>query len=219
MTSTPHYLSLRANWQAAANAGGAKLEVVVATVVAGVLQEKYPNAFEVTAHPSDLDQFYLEEARRRTPERFIKPAVPSDGDIWYDETFATFMKQQGRRATRAKLGCIPDIRIMHKTTKRVYYLECKNQGDAGNAHERAAKYATPSILDGIKRRLGVEYHPIGFVFSGALVCDMKYVYEIEATFAFARDHILLWHPSRPVDALCTWVDTVIVPLLAPAQNE
>lgn len=213
--AAPHYLSLRGNWQATANAAGAKLEDVVVTVLAGFLQERYPGEYEVKAHPPDLDQFYLEEARRRNPDRFVKPATPTpaEGAIWYDDTLATFVKLQGGRVSRAKMGCIPDARILHKASGRIYFLECKHQGNAGNAQERAAKYATPSILDGIKRRLGVSYHPIGFVFSGDMVCDPKYIYEIEATFAFAMDHLLLWHPTRPVDALCTWVDTTVVPLL------
>lgn len=213
-TNAPHYLSQRGNWQAAANAAGAKLEHVVVQVISGYLQERYPDVYDVKGHPADLDQFYLEEEMRRDPTAFIQPTDPAEGDIWYDEPTKMFIKKQGARNVRASCGCIPDVRIMHKKSKRAYYVECKNQADAGNAHERAAKFATPSILEGIKRRLGVEYHPMGYIFSGELVRNRKYIYEIKSTYAFAIDHLLLWDPARPVDVLCAWVEKTVVPLLS-----
>jgi hypothetical protein len=210
---TTHYLSIRDNWQAAANAGGAKLELIVSSILSDYLAKTYPGEFAVTNHPKDLDQFYLEEARRRAPDDFIKPENPQVGDIWYDESSATFVKKTDTGVKRAVMGCIPDICIRHVASNQRYFLECKNQGDAGNAHERAAKYATPSVIDGIRRKLGVTYHPIGFVFSGEMVEDVKYRYELETTYEFIQEHLLMWRTGRSVDVLCEWVDRVIIPLM------
>ncbi len=185
----------------------------MSSILSDYLGKTYPGEFAVTTHPKDLDQFYLEGARRRNPTLFVKPADPQVGNIWYDDTAGTFMKKTEKGVKRAEMGCIPDLSIRHVSSSRRYYLECKNQGDAGNAHERAAKYATQSVIDGIRMKFDLSYHPIGFVFSGEMVEDVKYRYELETTYEFIQDHLLLWRAGRPVDVLCEWVERVIVPLL------
>jgi len=213
--SAPHYLSLRANWQIAANAAGTKLEDVVQATVSGHLDAKYPGQYTVVKHPKDFDQIYLEEAHRRDPSRFAKPAEPKEGDIWFDDTDKIFLKQEKGRAKRAQLGCIPDVGITYIASGRKYFMECKQQNDAGNAQERAAKYATPSMIAAIQRRIGgVTYHPIGYLFSGSMVTNIKYILEIETTFSFVADHLLLWRPERPVDILCDWIDRTVVPIMS-----
>lgn len=47
-----------------------------------------------------------------------------------------------------------------------------------------------------------------------MVTNLKYILEIEATFDFARQHLLLWQPDRPVAALCDWVDTSVIPVIS-----
>ena len=213
--TTPHYLSLRENWQNAANAAGAKLEDVVFGTVLAHLDAKYPGQYAVKTHPKDLDLLWLDDKRRRDPSFFaVKPAEPKDGDIWYDETDRMFKTQEKGRSKRSRCGCEPDLGITHLATGRKYFVECKQQNDAGNAHERAAKYATPSSIAAIQRCIGgVGYHPIGYLFSGSMVTNMKYILEIEATYSFAAEHLLLWRPERPVDALCEWIDRTVVPIL------
>jgi len=210
---TSHYLSLRANWQDRANAAGAKLEVIVFETIAAHLEATHPGEYKVTQHPSDFDQLYLEMALHRGDESFAKPAEPKNGDIWFDDGAKTFLKLENGRPKRAKQGCEPDIGITHIATGRKYFTECKQQNDAGNAHERAAKWATPSIIAAVQRKLGATYHPLGYLFSGPMVTNPKYIREIKGTFDFAKDHLLLWTPDRPVAALCEWVDRAVIPVL------
>jgi hypothetical protein len=212
---TSHYLSLRAKWQDRANTAGAKLEDIVYATITDHLTVTHPGIYRVTQHPSDFDQLYLEAALHRGDRTFAKPEEPKNGDIWYDVATSSFLKQENGRPKRAKLGCEPDIGILHIPSGRKYFIECKQQNDAGNAHERAAKWATPSIIATVQRKLGgVTYHPLGYLFSGPMVTNLKYILEIEATFDFARQHLLLWQPDRPVAALCDWVDTSVIPVIS-----
>jgi hypothetical protein len=50
-----------------------------------------------------------------------------------------------------------------------------------------------------------------------MVEKIKYILEIETTFAFAADHLLLWRLEggvRPVDTVCDWIDRIVVPILS-----
>lgn len=207
---TSHYLSLRDNWQDSANEAGAELEVIVFETIADHLEATHPGEFKVTKHPSDFDQLYLEMALHRGDESFAKPAEPKNGDIWFVDGF---LKLENGHPKRAKQGCVPDIGITHIATGRKYFIECKEQNAAGNAHERAAKWATPSIIAAVQRKLGATYHPLGYLFSGPMVTNPKYIREIKGTFDFAKDHLLLWTPDRPVAALYDWVDRAVIPVL------
>jgi hypothetical protein len=209
-TVKPHYLSTRANWEAGANTHGAS----VRDASAAALRLHLGSMYEVTVEPRDLRQLWLEDDYAVHPERYLKPETPSDGDIWFDSHSRVFLQQKGiRKPVVAQLGCQPDLKIKNLATGKVYYIECKAQGDAGNAHERCAKYASPSVLEAIKRRHSIDYHPMGYLFSGELVTKLKYILELEGTYRFAPGHLLLWKPDRPVDAIAAWFDTTIRPLL------
>ena len=212
MDTTPHYLSTRANWEAAANETGASLESAVTTMLREHLNATYPGRFRVDSHPTDFKQLYLEEDRARGTV-YGKPDTPVAGDIWFDEARQIFVVQGSKVAAIAQCGCIPDVKITCLATGKSYYIECKAQNDAGNAHERACKFATPSMIAAMQRKLGVDYHPIGYLFSGDLVTKKKYVLELELSFGFARDHLLLWPKTRPAAQLITWFETTVKPLL------
>jgi hypothetical protein len=209
---TEHYLSTRANWEAAANATGASLESAVAGAFRAYLDETYPGQFRVDSHPTDFKQLYLEEDYRKQPEAYVK-AAPVLGDIWFDEGRQTFLVQGAKSATVAQCGCIPDVKITCLATNKAYCIECKAQNDAGNAHERACKFATPSMIAAMQRKLKVDYHPIGYLFSGDLVTKKKYVLELQLSFDFAKDHLILWPKTRPAIQLATWFDSTIKPLI------
>ena len=209
----PHYLSTRANWEAAANETGASLESAGAGALRTYLDETYPGQFQVVSHPTDFKQLYLEEDRRRNPEAYAKPAAPVAGDVWYDEGRQTFLVQGAKSVAVAQCGCVPDVKIICLATKKTYYIECKAQNDAGNAHERACKFATPSMIAAMQRKMGVEYHPIGYLFSGDLVTKKKYVLELQLSFAFAADHLVLWPKIRPAQQLVDWFEKTIKSLL------
>jgi hypothetical protein len=209
----PHYLSTRANWEAAANETGASLESAVAGAFRAYLDETYPDQFQVVSHPTDFKQLYLEEDRRRNRETYAKPAAPTAGDVWYDEGRQTFLVQGAKSAAVAQCGCVPDVKITCLSTGKSYYIECKAQNDAGNAHERACKFATPSMIEAMQRKMGVEYHPIGYLFSGDLVTKKKYVLELQLSFAFAADHLVLWPKTRPAQQLVNWFEKSLKQLL------
>ena len=211
--TAPHYLSTRANWEAAANETGASLESAVASTFRAYLDETYPGQFRVDSHPTDFKQLYLEEDRRKSPEAYVKPDVPALGDIWYDEARQTFLVQGAKTPTVAQCGCVPDTKITCLATKKAYCIECKAQNDAGNAHERACKFATPSMIAAMQRKLGVDYHPIGYLFSGDLVTKKKYVLELQLSFGFAPGHLVLWPKARPAAQLAAWFESTIKPLL------
>ena len=215
----PHYLSQRANWEAAANQAGRDIEEQVATLLREWLETSFPGEFGVETHPADLRQLYLEDDYSRNPEAYAPPVAPTTDDIWYDAEKGVFVTLRGTKVTPASLGCIPDVKIWSKRTGRAYYLECKRQNDSGNAHERCAKYATPSMIALIQKKLGgVAYHPVGYLFAGPLVKKRKYILELQTTFGFAADHLLLWKEgdADARAALTGWAGRVILPLLRGA---
>ena len=213
--SAPHYLSTRANWEAAANATGASLEIAVAGCIRDYLEVTYPGQFRVVTHPTDFKQMYLEEDRRQNPGTYLRPAAPAEGDIWFDEAKGQFLIQGKRHGSVAQMGFIPDVKIESVATGKSYFIECKAQNDSGNAHERACKFATPSMIEAMQRKIGVDYHPIGYLFSGDLITKKKYLLELRLSFWFAKDHMLLWPKTRPAQALAEWFEAVIKGLLCP----
>jgi len=206
------HLSTRANWEAAANEAGASLESSVADTFRAYLDQTYPGEFRVVSHPTDFKQLYLEEDYRSNPEIYKKPETPALGDIWYDATKGLFLVQ-AKTPVIAQCGCVPDIKILCNATGKAYYIECKAQNDVGNAHERACKFATPSFIEAMKRKTG-DYHPIGYLFSGDLVAKRKYILELQVSFGFAKEHMILWPKTRPAQQLAAWFETVIKGLIA-----
>lgn len=207
----PHYLSARDNWQMAAQTGGTKTRDSVADVLRAYLDATYPGQFEVTKEPGDLKQLYYLHDWKRNPEAYREGPT---AEVWWDAASKKFLtKKAGKAVAATGGGCTPDVKILCKATGRSYFIECKHQNDAGNAHERAAKYATPSIIGLIQELMGAEYHPVGYLFSGSMTEKRKYQLELRATFAFAGDHLFLWDTERTAARLTEWLERVVVPLL------
>jgi hypothetical protein len=93
------------------------------------------------------------------------------------------------------------------------FLECKNQEAAGNAHERAAKYATPSVVAHVKKTFGMAHHPFGHLFTGGMVESRKYVVELETTYGDTPEYLFMWKTGRPLEPLINWLEQVILPPL------
>jgi hypothetical protein len=215
-TAAKHYLSKRANWQAAGGAAAKKIEEEVELMIGEILETYAPGKFTVEKHPEDLRQIYYQYDYQQNPDLYKKPAAPGPDDVWYEESNGKFWVLKGKKQTLAWCGgCIPDIKIHCKTTDRSYFIEVKRQNDAGNAHERCAKYATPSILRLIQANAGkdVAYHPIGYLFTGGLTEKRKYQVELRATFGFAADHLLFWKGVEDPEQLGQWILKTVVPLL------
>lgn len=221
----PHYLSTRANWEAAAGAAGKAAEDSVLSILEEWFEATWPGEFLVEKHPSDLRQIYFEYDYEQNPEAYRKPLQPGPDDVWYDAEKRSFRTLKGKKEVTAPCGgCIPDIKIQCRSSGKSYFIECKRQNDAGNAHERCAKYATPSIVRLIQRKAvssaisgasageyPAQYHPIGYLFTGGLTEKRKYQVELRATFGFAADHLLFW--GGGAEQLTKWIGHVVVPLL------
>jgi hypothetical protein len=147
------------------------------------------------------------------PDDYKEPTVPKEGDEWFDVKRNLFVRQESRSVKPIRETFVPDAGIRHIASGRRYAIECKRQQAAGNAHERACKYTSPSILAFIKKKLGVDYHPIGYVFTGGIVEDKSYCRELSAFFKFAKGHLLLWKEDRKPEILVDWLESTVLPLL------
>jgi hypothetical protein len=147
------------------------------------------------------------------PDDYKEPTVPKEGDVWFDVKQNLFVRQESRSVKPIRETFVPDAGIRHIASGRRYAIECKRQQAAGNAHERACKYTSPSILAFIKKKLGVDYHPIGYVFAGGIVEDKAYCRELRAFFKFAKEHLLLWKEDRKPEILVEWLESTVLPLL------
>lgn len=208
-----HYLSLRANWQLKANQDGSLTEADTVKVIQSYLDSVYPGEYEVCVDPPWFGQPYLEMDFEDNPDDYKEPTVPKEGDEWFDVKQNLFVRQESRSVKPIRETFVPDAGIRHIASGRRYAIECKRQKAAGNAHERACKYTSPSILAFIKKKLGVDYHPIGYVFAGGIVEDKSYCRELRAFFKFAEEHLLLWKEDRKPEILVDWLESTVLPLL------
>jgi len=215
MEHVQHYLSRRGNWQAEAQAGGARAEKDSVQILREYLDMTYPDEYTVTWHPSDLRQIYYEYDYERNPSAYVKPVAPTSEDVWYDAASRTFltMGPKGNTKMADGGGCMIDCKIEHIASGKKYFLECKNQEPRGNAQERAAKYATPSIIAHVKKKFGLTYHPFGYLFTGGMVESRDYILELKATYGFAPEHLLLWKKEHEPAPLLQWLELSILPLL------
>lgn len=213
-----HYLARRGNWQLLAQQGGSHAERDTAKVIEAHLLANYPDQFTVTKHPDDLKWMYFDYTRELDPSMYVKPEEITEGGVWWDEEKGIYMTTGVYRpvACRGGGGCIPDLKIQHNASGRRQFLECKNQNDAGNAHERAAKYATPSVISFVKKKFGVTYHPFSHIFTGSMVENRKYVVELATTYGAEPNHLFLWKAGRPLEPFIEWLDAVIIPPLLGA---
>jgi hypothetical protein len=210
--SKPHYLSTRGIWQDEANAsGGANEDVVQATFKDhfDFLRKEDPTQdYEIISKPKNLDQCFLEYQYKKHPEAFEKELDPQEGQIWYDVATQRFKKWNGKIWTDAKEGMIPDHLIRNKTTGKAICLEDKKQNGAGNAHERACKYATPKVTQAIQEKLGVTTPPVCWVFYGELADKAKYQHEI--AFCLPEELFVLISPKDNMKAiLVEWFEVNI----------
>jgi hypothetical protein len=160
---------------------------------------------------SDLYEY----TRERNPERYLKPEHPTENDVWFCDTLKQFRTL--KKAFAAGGGCEIDCMIEHASSGRKIFLEVYNQGQNGNALERAAKYATPSVIEHVKKKLGVSYIPFAYIFTGEMVDRLDYRVELETTYGFAPNHLFMWRKEHPAEPLIYWLETNILPLLKAAS--
>jgi len=210
-----HHLSQRDNWQAEANQGAVLAEKTFVNTVRNYLDEKYPGEWIVTPKPQDLRQIYYEYTYERNPERYAKPEQPTDSDVWYCPTLKQFRTLKRQFASGG--GCEIDCKIEHIRSGKKIFIEVKNQGPAGNAHERAAKYATPSIISHVQKKFNISYNPFAYMFTGEMVDRLDYRVELETTYGFAQDCLFMWSKEHPLEPLVQWLESTILPKLSAAS--
>ena len=214
MASIPkHYLAKRENWQLLANQSGSSLEKSCYGNIKLYLDSAYPGEFTVVKHPDWFGQPYLEIDMELDPGRYTKPENPADKDVWFDSEKNKFVVMKGTKISVVKETFVPDCGIIHNSSGNRYVIECKMQKAEGNAHERACKYASPSIISFMKKKLNVPYHPVGYVFSGAISEDPGYCRELRAFFSFEKDHLLLWGVEMKIDTLAEWIEKTVIPAM------
>lgn len=217
--ATLHYLARRANWQLKANQDGSLAEADVIKVLKSYLDSVYPGEYRVCAKPKWFGQPFLEMDYEDNPELYTKPEVPVDGDVWLDTTKNLFVRQKGHKIEVIRESFEPDTGIQHIPSGRRYAIECKNQQPKGNAHERACKYTSPSMINFMKKKLDVDYHPVGYIFAGGIVEHEGYCRELRAFFKFARGHLLLWKEKRNPILLTNWLESTVLPLLSGSPSQ
>lgn len=205
--SKPHYLSSRANWQLNANNDGSKNEVDVFSALSEHLD---PEEFKVEKQPKWFKAPFLEYMHSLEP--MVKPEFPGIGDEWYEN--GDFFRNTEKGPKKIQETFIPDIGITHIPSNRRYIIEAKNQKAEGNAHERACKYMAPGMIEYLKDSLNIEYHPVGYIFSGGIADDNSYCREILFfTGKELRSHVFFWKCGRDSNKLAEWFDSTIRPLL------
>ncbi len=211
-----HYLSKRAKWQDRANQGGKVKENEVGSTLYDYFSTEEGKNYEVMAQPKFFDQLYLEVDYATNASNYQKPSGKIKGATWWDTDKQEFREYtETLREKRSECGIKPDLMIRNKVNGKMHFVEVKNQGDHGNAHERCGKYAT-GILDHMKRKMGVSHHPISYIFGGDMVHKRKYDLELKACYGnFAPGHLVLLknETGKNGDIILNWFNTVVEPLI------
>jgi len=97
-----------------------------------------------------------------------------------------FGKELGERA----LGLQPEASIRSLVTGRLFFVEVKKQGPAGNAEERAFKHHTVQFYKLIHELYEYEYHPYVTVWCESLAVLPRYTRK--ARHLFEPDQYFLW---------------------------
>ena len=112
-------------------------------------------------------------------------------------------------------GIEPDFELHNTKTGKSIFVEIKNQGMRGNAHERACKYFMPGIMSSA-REIGnqpKDVFPFWLIFTKGLASNPKYVREISHWFLGYERHYLLWSDCNNWEVLFTHFEKHIRSLL------
>lgn len=91
---------------------------------------------------------------------------------------------------RESLGINPEASIMSPRTKRLFFVEVKKQGPAGNAEERAAKHHTVQFYNTLANTYGYKYHPYVTVFCDSLATMSRYTTKFP--YLYEPNQYFLW---------------------------
>lgn len=107
-------------------------------------------------------------------------------------------------------GIIPEIGIKYIPTNKTAYIECKRQGDNGNAHERMCRNLAPGIIPLVSKIAGF-YNPIFTICMDGLSHNPKKRIEIITWFDADgfRDRLLLWEDKKDYRVIIDWFNSNI----------
>lgn len=113
-----------------------------------------------------------------------------------------------------KWGIVPEIGIKYLPTNKSAYIECKRQGDNGNAHERMCRNLAPGIIP-LVSKIGGFYNPMYSICMDGLAKNIKKRTEITQWFDCDgfRDRILLWEDKNDFNIIINWFNSNIRPYL------
>jgi len=109
-----------------------------------------------------------------------------------------FGQEPGLRA----LGLQPEASITSKRTGRMFFVEVKKQGPAGNAEERACKHHTVQFYKLMRAQFGYDFHPYVTICCESLAVLPRYTRK--AVHLFEANQYFNWADYDP-DALCQFL--------------
>jgi hypothetical protein len=92
-------------------------------------------------------------------------------------------------------GLVPELKLELKEGRGVIFYEVKRQGPKGNAEERAFRHHTVRFTEGLKRKLGVDYHAYVTVFCESLAELPRYT--VKAREHIPDENLILWKGYAP----------------------
>ena len=105
----------------------------------------------------------------------------------------------------AKRGIVFDLIAQDIASGRELFIEVKNQGVRGNAHERAYKHYTPLFQKKLREKTGLDYHPVATVMCGNLATDKHYQDQFEVMLE--PEHCCLaTSPEAVLEFFTVWFD-------------
>ena len=96
----------------------------------------------------------------------------------------------GRSPEGRDWGLVPELAVENLLTGRPFFFEVKQQGDRGNAEERAGKLFTRKLSVELRTYLEIDYHPFMVVFYGALATNPRYTQKFERLY-YPEEYILM----------------------------
>lgn len=138
-----------------------------------------------------------------------------DGQDW-NNNLRKSKGESGFCGSFMRTGFAPDSVIYNSRLNKIFFIESKNQGAAGNAQERACKYFTPVIRDMVISFYNLTYFPVGLVMTGNMVNDpdkVGYIREAENYFMDHPNHLVIWKDTNDSAPIKNLYHKVLVPVL------
>lgn len=203
-------LRKRENWQTESGANALSAEEIFASTLQTVLDNRYPNVFEVDRHPKEFSDIY---SKVILPQETCNEIYNVD---IYDED----------NNLKYKWGISMDFAIRNLMNSKILFGEIKRQdgwvegkdpsAGRGNAHERSCKYFTPGLLNEIRKVSKITDNrilPFWIVFIGDITRDPKRNREISFWFQEYKSNFFMWRDVKNINSLENFFVNNLLPFL------